>query len=94
MNAQPDADSESPLREGVRTLMYGPEDLGVAVIIPGANSILFRGGENDTLQLAEYTRRDITIARALLQDAMNRLDSVNQPYPIPVPQPYPGRPAW
>lgn len=91
-----EADVESPLREGVRATYYGPEDMGVSVVIPGANPILFRGGENDLQQLSEYSRRDVAIARALLLDALDQLNSIQQPYPIPqlVPPPYPGRPAW
>lgn len=93
---QTEADVESPLREGVRATYYGPEDMGVSVVIPGADPILFRGGENDLQQLSEYSRRDIAVARALLQDAMNRLDTIQHPYPISVPvapRSYPG-PSW
>jgi len=98
MNGSAEGDVESPLREGVQALMYGPEDMGVAVIVPGTVAIMFRGGENDLQQLAEYTRRDIAIARALLMDAMNRLDSLQQqPYPRPavqLPPLYPGPQPW
>lgn len=93
---QIEADVESPLREGVRAIYYSPEEMGVSVVIPGADPVLFRGAENDLQQLSEYSRRDVAIARALLLDALDRLNSIQQPYPVPqlVPPPYPGRPAW
>lgn len=86
--------AEAPYRSGTQRLTFAPEDMGVAVVIPGKDAMIFRGQESDLIPLAELTSRDREIAKTLLRDAINRLDGIGQkPYPVGVPiqQPYPSQ---
>lgn len=91
------ADVDSPLRPGVQHLIYAPEDMAVAVIIPGTAALTFRGQDSDTEHIAEWSRRDIEVAKTLLRDAINQLDRASlSPGPVPLPYQVPIAPprAW
>ena len=72
----------SPLRDGVQTMVYERADMFVTVVIPGTAAMVFRGRESDDLALTEWTSRDRQVAKALLLDALNRLNATGQPMPI------------